>query len=71
VGAADGEELVAARAVVRCYLGQLSAHHVAAEGKLLLHAADHGAAGRMVAACASGPLNLLPCGAGAAGVAAW
>jgi len=51
--AVDGEELEAARALVRRHLDQLSAHHVAAEGQLLLHAADHGAAGRMVAGYAT------------------
>jgi len=47
--AIDGESLDAARAVVRNHLDQLAAHHVPAEGHILLHAADHGAAGRMVA----------------------
>ena len=47
--AIDGESLEAARAVVRNHLDQLAAHHVPAEGQILLHAADHGAAGRMVA----------------------
>jgi len=47
--AIDGESLDAARAVVRNHLDQLAARHVPAEGHLLLHAADHGAAGRMVA----------------------
>jgi MFS transporter, ACDE family, multidrug resistance protein len=47
--AIDGESLDAARAVVRNYLDQLAVHHVPAEGHILLHAADHGAAGRMVA----------------------
>jgi nucleotide-binding universal stress UspA family protein len=46
---ADGEDLAAARAVVRDHLDQLAAHHVPAEGQILLHAPDHGAAGRMVA----------------------
>jgi len=45
----DGEDLAAAREVVRRRLEQLAAHRVAAQGQLLLHAADHGAAGRMVA----------------------
>ena len=44
----DGEDLAAASELVRRYLDQLAAHRVAAEGQLLLHAADHGAAGRMV-----------------------
>jgi len=38
---------------VRRHIDQLGAHHLAAEGQLLLHAADHGAAGRMVARYAS------------------
>ena len=45
----DGEDPEAARAVVRNHLDQLAAHHVPAEGKILLHAPDHGTAGRMVA----------------------
>jgi len=51
--AIDGESLDAARAMVRNHLDQLAAHHVPAEGHILLHAADHGAAGRMVAEYAS------------------
>jgi len=47
--AIDGESLDAARAIVRNHLDRLAAHHVPAEGHILLHAADHGAAGRMVA----------------------
>jgi MFS transporter, ACDE family, multidrug resistance protein len=47
--AIDGESLDAARAMVRDHVDQLAAHHVPAEGQILLHAADHGAAGRMVA----------------------
>jgi hypothetical protein len=47
--AIDGESLDAARAVVRNHLDQLAVRHVPAEGHILLHAADHGAAGRMVA----------------------
>ena len=35
--------------MVRSHLDRLAAHHVPAEGQILLHAADHGAAGRMVA----------------------
>jgi nucleotide-binding universal stress UspA family protein len=35
--------------MVRNHLDRLAAHHVPAEGQILLHAADHGAAGRMVA----------------------
>jgi MFS transporter, ACDE family, multidrug resistance protein len=45
----DGEGLAAARAVVRTHLDQLAARHVPAEGRILLHAHDHGTAGRMVA----------------------
>ena len=44
---------VVSRAVVRNHLDRLAAHHVPAEGQILLHAADHGAAGRMVAEYAS------------------
>ena len=51
--AVDGEELQAARALVRGHLDRLGDHHIAAEGQLLLHAADHGAAGRMVAGYAN------------------
>jgi MFS transporter, ACDE family, multidrug resistance protein len=47
--AVDGESLDAARAVVRPHLDRLAAHHVPAQGQILRHAADHGAAGRMVA----------------------
>jgi MFS transporter, ACDE family, multidrug resistance protein len=46
---ADGEDLAAARALVTRYLDRLAAYHVPAEGQILLHATDHGAAGRMVA----------------------
>ena len=45
----DGEDAEAARAVVRNHLDQLAAYHVPAEGQVLRHASDHGAAGRMVA----------------------
>ena len=45
----DGEDAEAARAVVRNHLDQLAACHVPAEGQVLRHAPDHGAAGRMVA----------------------
>jgi nucleotide-binding universal stress UspA family protein len=45
----SGEELAAAQAVVRAHLDQLAAHQIPAEGKILLHAPDHGPAGRMVA----------------------
>jgi nucleotide-binding universal stress UspA family protein len=45
----DGEDLEAARAVVRNHLDLLAAHHIPAQGQILLHAPDHGTAGRMVA----------------------
>ncbi len=45
----QGEDLEAATELVRRYLERLAAHRVEAQGQLLLHAADHGAAGRMVA----------------------
>jgi ACDE family multidrug resistance protein len=45
----DGEDLDEAKSVVRRHLDQLAAHRVPAEGQLLLHATDHGAAGRMIA----------------------
>jgi ACDE family multidrug resistance protein len=45
----DGEDLDSARALVSRHLDQLATHRVPAEGQILLHAADHGAAGRMVA----------------------
>jgi len=51
--AVDSEDLGAARALVRRHLNQLAAHRIAAEGQILLHAADHGAAGRMLAEYAS------------------
>jgi MFS family permease len=47
--AIDGESLEEAQAVVRDHLDQLAARGVPAEGQILLHAADHGASGRMVA----------------------
>jgi MFS transporter, ACDE family, multidrug resistance protein len=47
--AIEGESLDAARSMVRNHLDRLAAHHVPAEGQILLHAADHGAAGRMIA----------------------
>jgi MFS transporter, ACDE family, multidrug resistance protein len=47
--AVDGEDLDGARALLRRYLSQLAAHRIPAEGQILLHAADHGAAGRMIA----------------------
>jgi MFS transporter, ACDE family, multidrug resistance protein len=45
----DGEDLDTGRVLVARYLDQLAAHRVPAEGQILLHATDHGAAGRMVA----------------------
>jgi len=48
-GGVDGEDLDAARAVVRNQLDLLSAHRVPAEGQVLLHAPDHGTAGRLIA----------------------
>ena len=45
----DGESLDSARRLVRDHLDRIAAHHVPAEGQVLLHAADHGAAGRMLA----------------------
>jgi MFS transporter, ACDE family, multidrug resistance protein len=50
----DGEDLDAARALVRGHLDQLAAHRVPAQGQILLHATDHGAAGRMIAEYANG-----------------
>ena len=47
--AVDAEDLDAARDLVRRHLDQLAAHHVPAEGQVLLHAADHGGAGRLIA----------------------
>jgi universal stress protein family protein len=48
-GGVDGEALKAARAVVRDHLDRLAASGVPAEGHVLLHAADHGTAGRLIA----------------------
>ena len=48
-GGIDGEALEAARAVVRDHLDRLAASGVPAEGHVLLHAADHGTAGRLIA----------------------
>ena len=52
--AVDGEDLNDARALVRRYLDQLAAHRVPADGQILLHATDHGAAGRMIAEYGNG-----------------
>jgi ACDE family multidrug resistance protein len=48
-GGTDGETLASAEAVVRDHLDRLAASHIPAEGQVLLHATDHGAAGRLVA----------------------
>jgi MFS transporter, ACDE family, multidrug resistance protein len=48
-GGTDAETLDAARAVVRGHLDRLAASHIPAEGQVLLHATDHGTAGRLVA----------------------
>ena len=45
----DAEDLDTARTMVRAHLDQLAARHVPAQGQVLLHAADHGTAGRMIA----------------------
>jgi MFS transporter, ACDE family, multidrug resistance protein len=48
-GGIDAESLDAARTVVARQLGRLAARDIPATGHVLLHAADHGAAGRLVA----------------------
>jgi MFS family permease len=48
-GGTDGEALDAAKAVVRDHLDRLAASRVPAEGQVLLHATDHGAAGKLLA----------------------
>ena len=48
-GGTGGEALDAAKAVVRDHLDRLAASHVPAEGQVLLHATDHGVAGKLVA----------------------
>jgi MFS transporter, ACDE family, multidrug resistance protein len=45
----DGEDLDAATTLVARHLDKVAARRVPAEGQILLHAAGHGAAGRMVA----------------------
>jgi MFS family permease len=45
----EAEDLDAARELVRAHLDRLAAHHVPAEGQVLLHAADHEGAGRLIA----------------------
>jgi MFS transporter, ACDE family, multidrug resistance protein len=47
--AVDGEPMKAASALVARHLNRLAEQHIAAEGQVLVHAADHGAAGRMIA----------------------
>jgi MFS transporter, ACDE family, multidrug resistance protein len=47
--AVAGEQMETAGALVARHLAELAGQQVAAEGQVLLHAADHGAAGRMVA----------------------
>jgi MFS transporter, ACDE family, multidrug resistance protein len=48
-GAVDVEALEAAKALVRDHLDRLAASGVLAEGQVLLHATDHGTAGRLIA----------------------
>jgi MFS transporter, ACDE family, multidrug resistance protein len=48
-GGADGETLAAAEAVVRDHLDRLGASHIPAAGQVLLHATDHGTAGKLIA----------------------
>jgi nucleotide-binding universal stress UspA family protein len=45
----EAEDLDAARELVRAHLDRLAAHQVPAEGQVLLHAADHEGAGRLIA----------------------
>jgi MFS transporter, ACDE family, multidrug resistance protein len=45
----EAEQLDAARDLVSAHLDRLAAHHVPAEGQVLLHATDHGGAGRLIA----------------------
>jgi ACDE family multidrug resistance protein len=45
----EAEHLDAARDLVSAHLDQLATHHVPAEGQVLLHATDHGGAGRLIA----------------------
>jgi MFS transporter, ACDE family, multidrug resistance protein len=49
----EAEELDAARALVSSHLDRLAAYRVPAEGQVLLHATDHGGAGRLIAEYAS------------------
>jgi MFS family permease len=48
-GGIEAEDLDAARELVSAHLDRLSTQHVPAEGQVLLHAADHGGAGRLIA----------------------
>jgi nucleotide-binding universal stress UspA family protein len=48
-GGFDAEALAEARDVVRDHLDRLAASHIPADGHVLLHATDHGTAGRLVA----------------------
>jgi MFS transporter, ACDE family, multidrug resistance protein len=50
----DAEDLDAARALVGRHLERLANRDVPAEGQVLLHAADHGTVGRLVAEYANG-----------------
>jgi ACDE family multidrug resistance protein len=52
--AVDGEGLDDAIALVHRHLDQLTAHRIPADGQILLHATDHGAAGRMIAEYGNG-----------------
>ena len=45
----EAEQLDTARDLVSSYLDRLAAQHVPAEGQVLLHATDHGGAGRLIA----------------------
>ena len=45
----DAEDLDTSRTMVRTHLDRLAARHVPAQGQVLLHATDHGTAGRMIA----------------------
>jgi ACDE family multidrug resistance protein len=49
----EAEGLDGARDLVRTHLDRLAAHRVPAEGQVLLHSSDHGAAGRFIAEYAS------------------
>jgi predicted MFS family arabinose efflux permease/nucleotide-binding universal stress UspA family protein len=45
----DAEGVDTARTMVRAHLDRLAARHIPAQGQILLHAAGHGTAGRMIA----------------------